>query len=107
MAPAAYPENGPSEESGRRRRAGIRPDRPASSLSHAECGRLVTTIREALQGSIDHGSAYRVTEETVAYHPLNFAVYGRGKAHCVRCGGALEEIRLGNRSTVYCPRCQH
>ncbi len=88
-------------------RAGIRPDRPASSLSHTECGRLVTTIREVLQGSIDQGSTYRVTEETVAYHPLNFAVYGREKAPCVRCGGTLEEIRLGNRSTVYCPSCQH
>lgn len=87
-------------------RAGIRPDRPASSLSRAECQRLVHTVRDVLQGSIDQGSTYRVEEETVAYHPLDFAVYGRGKGACTHCGGALEEIRLGNRSTVYCPRCQ-
>jgi formamidopyrimidine-DNA glycosylase len=88
-------------------RAGIRPDRFASSLSHSECERLVITIREVLQGSIDQGSAFLVAEDTVAYHPLDFDVYGRGKGICTRCGCALEEIRLGNRSTVYCPRCQH
>lgn len=87
-------------------RAGIRPDRPASSLSRPECERLAQTVREVLQGSIDQGSTYRVEEETVAYHPLDFAVYGRGKGACTCCGGALKEIRLGNRSTVYCPRCQ-
>lgn len=87
-------------------RAGIRPDRPASSLAPEECGRLVHFIREVLEESICLGSTYRVAEETVAYHPLEFAVYGRGKGSCTRCGGALEEIRLGNRSTVFCPRCQ-
>lgn len=87
-------------------RAGIRPDRPASSLGRPECERLARTVREVLQESIDQGSTYRVEEETVAYHPLNFDVYGRGTDACTRCGGALEEIRLGNRSTVFCPRCQ-
>ena len=87
-------------------RAAIRPDRPASSLTLPESERLALTIREVLQESIEQGSTYRVAEETVAYHPLAFAVYGRGKGRCTRCNGALEEIRLGNRSTVYCPRCQ-
>jgi formamidopyrimidine-DNA glycosylase len=88
-------------------RAGIRPDRPASSLSHPECDRLARAIREVLLESIEQGSTYRVAEETVAYHPLEFAVYGRGRGNCSSCGGTLEEIRLGNRSTVFCSRCQH
>jgi formamidopyrimidine-DNA glycosylase len=87
-------------------RAGIRPDRPASSLDRAECDRLAATIREVLQESIDQGSTYRVAEETVAYHPLDFRVYGRKGGACTGCGGALEATRLGNRSTVFCPRCQ-
>ena len=87
-------------------RAAIRPDRLASSLSLQECGRLAAAIREVLSESIAQGSTYRVAEETVAYHPLEFAVYGKGKGSCNRCGGALEEIRLGNRSTVFCSRCQ-
>jgi formamidopyrimidine-DNA glycosylase len=88
-------------------RAGIRPDRAASGLDRTECGRLAATIREVLQESIDLGSTYRVEEDTVAYHPLDFEVYGRAHGACTGCGAALEEIRLGNRSTVYCPRCQH
>lgn len=87
-------------------RAGIRPDRPTSSLTEPESDRLAFTIQQVLRESIDQGSTYRVAEETVAYHPLEFAVYGRGKGTCTRCNGVLEEIRLGNRSTVFCPRCQ-
>jgi formamidopyrimidine-DNA glycosylase len=87
-------------------RANIRPDRLASSLALPECRLLVTAIREVLHESINQGSTYRVAEETLAYHPLEFAVYGRGKGVCSRCNGILEEIRLGNRSTVFCPRCQ-
>lgn len=87
-------------------RAGIRPDRASSSLSHTECERLAVTIREVLQESIDLGSTYRVEEATVTYHPLDFQVYGKGKGACTSCGGALEAVRLGNRSTVFCPRCQ-
>lgn len=88
-------------------RAGIRPDRQANSLGSSECEQLAISIQETLQGSIDQGSTYRVEEDKVAYHPLDFLVYGRGKNYCTRCGGALESIRLGNRSTVYCPRCQN
>lgn len=87
-------------------RAGIRPDRNSSSITLPECKRLATAIREVLQESIEQGSTYRVAEETVAYHPLEFAVYGQGKGSCSCCHGPLEEIRLGNRSTVFCPICQ-
>ncbi|HEY6873116.1 MAG TPA: bifunctional DNA-formamidopyrimidine glycosylase/DNA-(apurinic or apyrimidinic site) lyase [Geobacteraceae bacterium] len=87
-------------------RAGIRPDRPAGSLDRDECDRLAAAIRDILNESIATGSTYRVAEETVGYHPLDFSVYGRSGVACRACGGALEETRLGNRSTVFCPRCQ-
>lgn len=90
-------------------RAGIRPTRPSGSLSHEECRLLAATIREVLADSIDQGSTYqgyRVAEERPVYHPLDFRVYGRGGEPCFGCGGMLEEIRLGKRSTVFCPACQ-
>jgi formamidopyrimidine-DNA glycosylase len=87
-------------------RAGIHPVRPARSLSLDECQRLAATIKEVLASSIEQGSTYRVAEETVAYHPLTFQVYGRGGTACDVCGGLLEQMRLGNRSTFFCPRCQ-
>ncbi|MFN3883795.1 MAG: zinc finger domain-containing protein [Rhodocyclaceae bacterium] len=33
-------------------------------------------------------------------------VYGREGKSCLRCGAAIRQIRQGQRSTYYCPRCQ-
>lgn len=87
-------------------RAGIRPDRPACSLDLQECGRLVQDIKDVLDESLAIGSTYLVAEGATAYHPLDFSVYGRGGATCRACGSSLESLRLGNRSTIFCPRCQ-
>lgn len=87
-------------------RAGIRPDRPAGSLTAQECTKLAATIRQVLEGSISEGSTYRVAEDSVAYHPQEFRVYGRGGKQCPCCTEPLDEIRLGGRSTVFCRRCQ-
>ena len=67
---------------------------------------LAAAIHEVLTESIDIGSTYRVAEGEVGYHPMRFNVYGRSGVVCLTCGQALESIRLGNRSTVFCPRCQ-
>jgi formamidopyrimidine-DNA glycosylase len=87
-------------------RAGIRPDRAAGSLGRGECDLLAAAIRAVLAESIDIGSTYRVADNEVGYHPLEFTVYGRSGAACRTCGRELETIRLGNRSTYFCPRCQ-
>lgn len=86
--------------------AGIRPDRPAGALTAGECDRLALVVKEVLAASIREGSTWRVAEETVAYHPLEFKVYGRGGERCTRCGGTLAQSRLGSRGTVFCPGCQ-
>jgi formamidopyrimidine-DNA glycosylase len=87
-------------------RARIRPDRAAGTLDFRECTELAAVIREVLEESIGEGSTCRVAEETVAYYPLHFKVYGRGGEACPGCGRPLDEIRLGNRSTVFCRTCQ-
>jgi formamidopyrimidine-DNA glycosylase len=40
------------------------------------------------------------------YFKQQLHVYGRGGEACTRCNSALIEIRQGQRTTVYCPRCQ-
>lgn len=86
--------------------ARIRPDRAAGSLAIGECTELVNTIRGVLERSIGEGSACRVAEETVVYYPQALKVYGRGGKPCCDCGEPLDEVRLGNRSTVFCRTCQ-
>jgi formamidopyrimidine-DNA glycosylase len=87
-------------------RSCINPERGAGTLTCEESAELAAAIRGELEGSISVGCSYRVAEESVAYHPLKFKVYGRGGKPCVTCGEALAEIRLGNRSTVFCHTCQ-
>jgi formamidopyrimidine-DNA glycosylase len=87
-------------------RAAILPDRAAGMLTVEECDLLATVIRAVLEESIAAGSTCRVAEESVAYHPLDLKVYGRGGEACSGCGKPLEELRLGNRSTVFCCSCQ-
>ena len=87
-------------------RAGIRPDRAAGSLTVTECRLLAKIIRAVLEESIAAGSSCRVAEESVAYHSLDLKVYGRGGEACSGCGKQLDEMRLGNRSTVFCHSCQ-
>ena len=87
-------------------RAGIRPDRAAGTLTLQECTVLVDTIREVLEQSIGEGDSCLVAEETVAYYPQSFKVYGRGGKPCISCDRPLEEIRLGGRSAVFCRSCQ-
>ena len=84
----------------------IRPDRAAMTLTLQECATLAATIREVLEGSIAEGDGCLVAEETVAYYPQSFKVYGRGGKPCFSCGRPLEEIRIGGRSSVFCRSCQ-
>ena len=41
------------------------------------------------------------------YFKQSLQVYGRGNEACKTCHTSLKEIRLGQRSTVYCPQCQN
>ena len=40
------------------------------------------------------------------YFSQSLAVYGRAGEACRQCAAVLKECRLGQRSTVYCSRCQ-
>ena len=40
------------------------------------------------------------------YFQQTLLAYGRGGQFCTVCGGTLREVKLGQRASVYCPRCQ-
>jgi formamidopyrimidine-DNA glycosylase len=41
------------------------------------------------------------------YFQQSYWVYGRTGAPCRRCGTPVRQIQQGQRSTFFCPRCQH
>lgn len=90
-------------------RAGISPLRPAGSLCAAERSRLASAIGPTLEAAVERGvncSRELFGETLPSRQPQGWQVYGRRGQPCTRCGGPLAGIRIGGRSSVYCPACQ-
>ena len=90
--------------------ARINPTTVASSLSKTRVIRLHESMIDVLQRAINcSGSTLRDYIDGNG-SPGSFAhkhnVYGRGGSSCTRCGGKLVQIVVGQRTTVYCSRCQ-
>lgn len=91
--------------------AGIRPDRPAGRLSRPRCRQLAEAVQRTLAAAIAQGGTtlrdFVNGQGEPGYFQQTLAVYGRGGQPCRQCRQTLKEIRLGGRSTVFCPHCQH
>jgi formamidopyrimidine-DNA glycosylase len=46
------------------------------------------------------------SDGTPGYFSIELQAYGRGGKPCLQCETKLKSIRIGQRSTVYCPHCQ-
>ncbi|MDQ1849868.1 bifunctional DNA-formamidopyrimidine glycosylase/DNA-(apurinic or apyrimidinic site) lyase [Gemmobacter fulvus] len=94
-------------------RAGIHPERRASSLSRAKAASLVPLIREVLADAITAGGSslrdYRQADGDLGYFQHSFRVYGREGAGCVTpgCTGVVQRLVQSGRSSFFCPICQH
>ena len=47
------------------------------------------------------------SEGKPGYFINHLQVYGRAGLSCYQCKTLLQTIKIGQRSTVYCERCQH
>lgn len=90
--------------------AGIHPATPAGVLTQLQCQQLVKSIKQVLQSAIKQGGTTVKDFVNSAGKPGYFAqqltVYGRAGLPCVRCKLPLHSFKLGQRSTVFCARCQ-
>lgn len=90
--------------------AGISPKRPSGKISKQKYAQLVPCIKEILQKSITAGGTtlrdFTDISGEPGYFKQSLSVYGRGDEECRKCKRLLKEIRLGQRSTVYCSSCQ-
>lgn len=91
--------------------AGILPTRKAGNIALARYDKLVECIQEVLQDAIGQGGTTlrNFVNETgkPGYFKQQLRVYGRADLPCVVCGQLLVEVRLANRTTVFCRNCQH
>jgi len=90
--------------------AGISPVKPAGSISRARYEKLVAEIKAVLARAIAVGGTtlrdFVGGDGKPGYFSQSLSVYGRGGEPCHKCGSVLTEIRIGQRSTVYCRGCQ-
>ncbi|HKI56184.1 MAG TPA: bifunctional DNA-formamidopyrimidine glycosylase/DNA-(apurinic or apyrimidinic site) lyase [Trueperaceae bacterium] len=91
-------------------RARIHPRTPANRVSRAKAAALRDAIREVLLASIEaQGTTlndYRTVNGEVGAYLEQLAAYGHAEEPCPRCGTPLRRIVVGQRGTVFCPRCQ-
>ncbi len=91
-------------------RAGIRPDRACGKISKARYERLTQCIKETLEKAIAQGGTtlkdFVGGDGKPGYFKQELAVYGRAGQHCIQCSSFIKEVRLGNRSTCFCSKCQ-
>ena len=92
-------------------RAGVRPQLAADKLGRERCARLVQAIKEVLRAAIRKGGSslrdYVNSDGAQGYFQQHYFVYGRTGEPCRQCGTAIRQLRQGQRSTFYCPGCQH
>lgn len=92
-------------------RAGIHPLRAAGRISAGRYEQLAEAIRSILAYAIERGGTtlrdFVNGHGEPGYFQLELDAYGRAGLPCHRCQTLLKEVRLGGRSTVYCPQCQH
>jgi formamidopyrimidine-DNA glycosylase len=90
--------------------AKIHPLRPADSLKLSEIKNLKSAIQNVLQKGIRNKGASTATfirpEGTRGAAQLEFQVAHRKDEQCPVCGGPINRILVGQRSTFFCPKCQ-
>lgn len=90
--------------------AGIRPSVRADRLSKPRTLRLHGAIVTVLQRALALGGStlrdFSSAEGQSGYFQLDAMVYGRAGLPCRVCGSFVKQVRQGQRSTFFCPKCQ-
>lgn len=89
---------------------GVHPAQPANTLSQTQIIQLVTEIKRILKQAIDLGGStlrdYSNAAGENGYFQQTLLAYGRAGEMCVQCETTLENLKLGQRASVFCPQCQ-
>ncbi|HYE35854.1 bifunctional DNA-formamidopyrimidine glycosylase/DNA-(apurinic or apyrimidinic site) lyase [Methylocaldum sp.] len=92
-------------------RAGIDPRRRAGRIALLRYEKLVVSVHSVLFEAIEQGGTTLrdfVNENgSPGYFQQTLQVYGRTGVPCRQCGELVRTQRLGQRSTYWCPKCQH
>jgi formamidopyrimidine-DNA glycosylase len=92
-------------------RAAIDPRRAAGRIGLQRYTALAKVIVEVLGQAIAQGGTtlrdFVNASGKPGYFQQTLAVYAREGAPCLLCGEPIRSVRIVQRSSFYCPRCQH
>jgi formamidopyrimidine-DNA glycosylase len=92
-------------------RARISPEREAATLERSDVRRLLTATRTILRRAIDNCgttfSDFQDARGVTGSYQQYLAVYDREAEPCRTCREPIHRIVQQQRSTFYCPHCQH
>ena len=90
--------------------ARIHPQTPAGKVSRKQYEQLATAIKKILTAAIKQGGTtlrdFMNSDGKPGYFRLKLQVYGRAGELCLHCGTVLKSLRIGQRGTVFCEKCQ-
>ncbi|MDF1484273.1 bifunctional DNA-formamidopyrimidine glycosylase/DNA-(apurinic or apyrimidinic site) lyase [Ramlibacter sp. H39-3-26] len=91
--------------------AGIHPETPAARIGAVRAQRLCGAIRGVLARAVSRGGStlrdFSNAHGESGYFQLEANVYNRAGQPCRTCATPIRLLRQGQRSTYFCPRCQH
>ncbi len=91
-------------------RAGIHPNRAAGKVSLPRYQALVSQVKDVLGEAIESGGStlrdYVNGSGSPGYFQQKLLVYGRTGEECAACSNSIRQIKIGQRSSFYCPHCQ-
>ena len=89
---------------------GVHLAQPASTLTKSQIKNLVVEVKRILKQAIDLGGStlrdYSNAKGENGYFQQTLLAYGRAGEMCVNCETTLENLKLGQRASVFCPQCQ-
>ena len=90
--------------------AKIHPFKPANKLSNEELKEIFLAMKQILQKAVNlRGTSisdYRDTAGKSGKYGKIKKVYQREDEPCFRCKTPIKRIKIGGRSSHFCPKCQ-
>lgn len=89
----------------------ILPTRQAGQVTPQEWVLLVENIKATLKIAINQGGTtlkdFAQADGKPGYFAQELLVYGKAGEPCPECGEPLQELKIGQRNSVFCSLCQH
>lgn len=90
--------------------AGIDPRKPAGKLTRLQCRRITGAAKKILKRAIAAGgttiSDFKQVDGSEGKFTVELRIYGKGGEPCPFCATPLQSVKIGGRTSVFCPRCQ-